>query len=129
MHAEGEVVRLKLNDELVPYFRRNDGTGASKLAPLAFEMNMEATYYRDANRGDLMGYHDGLADFLQFWGIITNDVLIRTTDGSRLSKDAENPRVEVVLTPLAQHVPRDRSTQGDLAIPESSEALDPVRDR
>jgi len=63
-------------------------------------VNCEATFYRDAKRGDAVGYYQGLADLLQKRRVIANDVLIESWDGSRLLKDAKNPRVEIVLRPV-----------------------------
>lgn len=100
--VSGQLVRGKVGGEVVTYSWRPDGSPGRKLVPLAVPVNCAAVFYRDANRGDLFGYLQGLGDFLQKWGIIEDDVLIRTSDGSRLDKDASRPRVEVVLTPLPQ---------------------------
>lgn len=67
-------------------------------------LNCAALFYRDANRGDLVGYLQGLADLLEKRGVIPNDKQIAQWDGSRLRKDALNPRVEVVLTIIAPEV-------------------------
>lgn len=55
---------------------------------------------RDADRGDLVGYLQGLADLLEKRGVVANDKWIQSWDGSRLAKDKANPRVELTLTPL-----------------------------
>jgi glycine/D-amino acid oxidase-like deaminating enzyme len=68
------------------------------MAPIAYPVNCRAIFYRDANRGDAVGYYQGLADVLEKAGVVINDVCITTWDGSRLRKDAANPRVEVELT-------------------------------
>jgi hypothetical protein len=60
-------------------------------------VNCRAIFYRDAERGDAVGYYQALADALEEAGIVKNDRLIVSWDGSRLSKDAANPRIEVVL--------------------------------
>ena len=64
------------------------------------DLNCAALFYRDARRGDATGYYQGLADALEDVGIIDNDKHLTQWDGSRLLVDRENPRVEVVLTPL-----------------------------
>jgi len=64
-------------------------------------VNCAATFYRDANRGDLVGYMQGLADLLEKRGIIANDRLIVSWDGSRLAVDRDRPRVEITLTEVA----------------------------
>lgn len=58
-------------------------------------VSVRATFYRDANRGDLIGYMQGLADALQEAGVLKDDKWIVSWDGTRLSKDANRPRVEV----------------------------------
>jgi hypothetical protein len=63
--------------------------------------NCAAIFYRDANRGDAVGYYQGLADVLEKAQVITNDKFITQWDGSRLLVDRENPRVELVLTEVA----------------------------
>jgi len=60
--------------------------------------NICALFYRDANRGDAVGYYQGLADLLEKRGIISNDKWLVSWDGSRLLKDKGNPRVEITLT-------------------------------
>ena len=60
--------------------------------------NCRALFYRDAARGDAVGYYQGLADLLEKRGVISNDKWLVSWDGSRLEIDKENPRVEVTLT-------------------------------
>lgn len=73
-------------------------------------VSVEALFYRDRESGDLTGYMQALADFMQETkilpsgkvgrrgvGIITDDKLIVSWDGSRLRKDAVKPRIEVKL--------------------------------
>lgn len=68
--------------------------------PLLADFNCTALFYRDARRGDAVGFYQGLADLLERSGIVADDVQIVSWDGSRLLKDAENPRVELTLTPV-----------------------------
>lgn len=65
------------------------------------EVNCCALIYRHANVGDATGYYQAIADCLEKLGIVKNDRLIVSWDGSRLLKDAENPRVEVTLSAIA----------------------------
>jgi hypothetical protein len=58
-------------------------------------------FYRDAERGDAVGYYQGLADLLEKRGVVANDRLIMSWDGSRLLKDSANPRVELTLEEVA----------------------------
>lgn len=67
---------------------------------LAQPLNCAAIFYRDANRGDAVGYYQGLADALESAGVLSDDKWIVQWDGSRLAKDAKRPRIEVTLTAL-----------------------------
>lgn len=72
---------------------------------ITYEVNCSALIYRDRNSGDAVGYYQAIADCLEHLGIVQNDRLIVSWDGTRLDKDAINPRVEVTLTAItgAQH--------------------------
>lgn len=63
-------------------------------------MNLRAIVYRDAKRGDLIGYLQAICDALERAGVIENDRLIEAFDGSRQTVDRARPRVELELTPL-----------------------------
>jgi Holliday junction resolvase RusA-like endonuclease len=65
--------------------------------PITDPVNCRATFFREANRGDAVGYYQALADTLEAAGIVENDRLIVSWDGSRLAKDSDLPRVEIVL--------------------------------
>lgn len=96
-------VPMLVNGEkvLVTHALKGDGSPAVKLKPIDVPMMMEAVFWREANRGDLFGFYQGVGDLLQAWGIISNDVLIRSTPGVEpLRKDAARPRVELLLTPI-----------------------------
>lgn len=96
-------VPMVVNGEkvLVTHALKGDGSAAVKLKPIDVPMAMEAVFWREANRGDLFGFLQGVGDLLQAWGIISNDVLIRSTPGLEpLRKDAARPRVELLLTPI-----------------------------
>jgi Holliday junction resolvase RusA-like endonuclease len=60
-------------------------------------VNCRALFYRDAHRGDAVGYYQALADALEEGYIVKDDKFIVSWDGSRLLKDAKNPRIEVTL--------------------------------
>lgn len=77
--------------------------------PITGPVHVRAIIYRDAERGDILGYLQALSDFLQEptyhkvtgkmarngAGIIRDDNQIVSWDGSRLAKDAANPRIEL----------------------------------
>ena len=67
---------------------------------LAQPLNCCAIFYRDADRGDAVGYYQGLADALEAAGVVADDKWIKQWDGSRLAKDASRPRIEVTLRAL-----------------------------
>lgn len=64
-----------------------------------YPVSCRAMFYRHALVGDAVGFYQGLGDLLQEHRILTNDKLIVHWDGSRLLKDAANPRVELWLEP------------------------------
>lgn len=64
-------------------------------------LNCCAIFYRDADRGDAVGYYQGLADALEAAGVVADDKWIKQWDGSRLAKDANRPRIEVTLTAVS----------------------------
>ena len=63
-----------------------------------FAVNCRAWIYREALRGDAVGFYQAIGDALQHYSILDDDKRIVSWDGSRLLKDAERPRVEIVLT-------------------------------
>jgi Holliday junction resolvase RusA-like endonuclease len=71
---------------------------SQQLSPIARPVNCAALFYRDALRGDAVGFYQGLADVLQKGGVVVDDKWIVSWDGSRLMKDADRPRVELTLT-------------------------------
>jgi Holliday junction resolvase RusA-like endonuclease len=70
------------------------------LAPIARSVHVRALFYRDAARGDLVGYQQALADFLERAGVIVNDKYVVSWDGTRLEVDRARPRIEVTVTVL-----------------------------
>jgi hypothetical protein len=82
--------------------------------PLEGWLQVRATFFRDRESGDLLGYLQAIADWMQEpkcnvqgrtvrngAGIIHDDVQIRSWDGSRLAKDASCPRIEVEISVLS----------------------------
>jgi len=67
-----------------------------------YDLNCCALFYRDARRGDAVGYYQGLADVLEELCVVYNDRAITQWDGSRMLVDKANPRVELVLTPVTR---------------------------
>ena len=65
--------------------------------PITVPLNARVQIYREAYSGDAVGYYQAVADWLQKVGIVENDRQIRSWDGTRLQKDADLPRVEIVL--------------------------------
>lgn len=75
---------------------RQHGDFATFDAPV----QVSATFYRDKNLGDLVGYMQMIADCLEKAGVVVNDQLVQSWDGTRMSKDAANPRTELEVTAL-----------------------------
>ena len=67
--------------------------------PLVMDVNCRALIFVKSwdQRGDAVGYYQGLADALQEGGIVENDRLISSWDGSRVLLDKANPRIEIEL--------------------------------
>lgn len=81
---------------------------------LSRPVNCRALFYRDADRGDSSGFISGLADVLEEIQIVLNDRYITQWDGTRMLKDASNPRTEIILTVLKQDVQEEiELTNGD----------------
>lgn len=66
--------------------------------PCKVDVNCRALIYREARTGDAVGYYQAIADALQEGQILVNDRQIVSWDGTRMLKDAINPRVEITLT-------------------------------
>lgn len=101
---------------------------AGVLLPVAEPVEVRALIYREANRGDLCGFQQAVGDALQSQlygcqrcntrsltpccpaatvkrdglGIITDDKLIVSWDGSRLLIDRQCPRVELEIRVLGE---------------------------
>ena len=86
----------------VPHLRQQWGGRP----PLAVPVRVSATFYREALRGDLVGFMQALADVLQTAHVVDDDKWIVNWDGTRMSKDADHPRVELELWFLDEIVPQ-----------------------
>ena len=101
-------------------------------AALMIPVNCRALFYRERNTGDLVNYEQALADALEEAGIVENDRLIVSWDNSRLLKDAANPRIEILLSPVddaaysALRTWRPRAAQAALPLPAPDDAA-PIR--
>ena len=83
--------------------------------PIAFPVNITATFYRERRIGDAVGFYQALADFLELClsckgkpgkcscgvgaFLLENDRWLASWDGSRLAKDPKNPRIELEICP------------------------------
>lgn len=86
--TEAAVLQLRAQNRLV------QGTW-----PYESRVNVRALIYRDANRGDAVGYYQAIADALEAAGVVEDDKLCVSWDGSRMFVDKARPRVEIVLEP------------------------------
>jgi Holliday junction resolvase RusA-like endonuclease len=70
-----------------------------KGAPLDTWLRMTAAFYLPtARKSDLSNLYEAPQDMLEKAGILTNDNLIVSHDGSRRYIDRDNPRMEIHLT-------------------------------
>lgn len=61
--------------------------------------NVNAQFYMDTRRTiDACNLYNGLADLLQAHGVVDDDKLFVSWDGSRICYDKDCPRVTVILT-------------------------------
>ena len=65
--------------------------------PITRPVRVAATFYRDRNIGDLVGYQQALADWMEGVGLLENDRQIVSWDGTRMDVDRERPRIEVEI--------------------------------
>lgn len=109
--------------------------------PIKTPVQVSALIYRDALRGDLIGYLESVADALQqpAWskpapgkktkqirdglGVLVDDNLICSWDGSRLMLDRTSPRVELVITPMSGLPVQDALFDGWTKEPELEEVF------
>ena len=113
--TSNRLVRVRGRHRILPSAANETWTRAAVLQLQAVRARMEdyawetvepttpvkcrALVYRDANRGDLIGYLQAIADALEEARVVQNDRLIVAWDGSRMFVDKANPRVEIELTP------------------------------
>lgn len=97
------------------YLLAKQGETGRAWRPITARVSCRAIFYRKQDGpGDLVGYFQGLADLLEKRGVLEDDSLIRSWDGSRLDVDRQQPRVEVELVELAM-------AQASLPLPEIEE--------
>ena len=61
--------------------------------------NISARFYVDTRRKiDACNLYNGLADLLQHVGVVEDDCVFLSWDGSRLAHDPDLPRVDVEIT-------------------------------
>jgi Holliday junction resolvase RusA-like endonuclease len=82
-----------------------------------YPVNVRAVFYRDANRGDLIGYMQALADALQTARVLEDDRFVVSWDGTRMRVDRKRPRVEIEIDPAP-------GKQTEIALVEHSEDED-----
>lgn len=71
--------------------------------PIRTPVNVCFTFYRATRHiVDLSNLYELPQDALQKAGILENDALIESHDGSRKRYDPKNPRTEIVITPFEE---------------------------
>ncbi len=67
--------------------------------PLDVPVNLKAIVYRErAGRADLLNFLSAVSDALEKAGVLEDDRLVASLDGSRLLLDRSRPRVEIELS-------------------------------
>lgn len=67
--------------------------------PLTYPLHIKFLFYRENRRhADLSNLYEFPQDVLQQAGIIANDCLIESHDGSRKLYDKEKPRTEIYIS-------------------------------
>lgn len=98
-----ESAVLQLQAQHGPAARASQWHLGSKGQPCVVQVQAKALFYRPVDGpGDLDNYEKAAGDALQKAGIVENDRLIRSWDGSRLLIDRKNPRIEIELSPMAR---------------------------
>ena len=70
--------------------------------PIDQEMAVKCVYYTKTRRKvDLTNLMEATHDILQDAGVISDDALIKSVDGSRVYHDKDNPRTEIEITILS----------------------------
>lgn len=71
--------------------------------PIKTPVSVRFVFYRATRHVvDLSNLYELPQDALQKAGILENDALIESHDGSRKLYDAENPRTEITITPFSE---------------------------
>jgi hypothetical protein len=91
-----DPVKKKYEKNAVEQLRGQCGAGFSD------PVHVRALFYREKNLGDLTNFEQMLGDILQAAGVVANDSLIESWDGSRKLKDVNNPRTEVEIVPYVE---------------------------
>lgn len=94
-------------------FKEYEAKACEQLKDLGIEtiyypVNVQAIYYMPTRRRvDLTNLHEALHDILVKAGVLEDDncKIIGGTDGSRVKYCKEDPRTEVVITPMEDYVP------------------------
>lgn len=116
--SEAYVEWMEVAMRMVPDIKRWARENSVEL-PFKGQVWVKAIFYcENMILGDLVGYEQGLGDFLQSRrmnkkgtklihdgaGIITDDKHIASWDGSRVRVDKQNPRVEVEIRAYQEHL-------------------------
>lgn len=117
MSAAGNAAYQKFASQVLNLQALNQGLRE----PIAVPVWVEAVFWLDADRGsDLTNLEQMLGDCLQGAGILENDALIHSWDGSRKGVSYPRPRTEIVVRlyeglPLKEGEPRGDARRKKLA--------------
>jgi len=105
--AVGQLIdQTKRCDKVLRKPRKTKPKGKASKRPLpplvcfGNVVSMRALVYRERDVGDLGNYLAAVCDALEKAGVVENDKLIVSFDGSRPLLDRKNPRVELDIEPF-----------------------------
>lgn len=101
----GKSQSLRDAEEFI-YWRMVDAKSRQNIAmPIAYPVHIKFLFYRKTKRKiDLSNLYELPQDCLVKAGVLADDTLIESHDGSRKLYDRENPRTEIIIVPFAEDV-------------------------
>lgn len=95
----GKSSKLKSAEETALWEIKEQSGNIIEPLPITYRMHVKFLFYRGDHRNvDLSNLYEFPQDVLQKAGIIENDCLIESHDGSRKLYDKENPRTEIYVS-------------------------------
>lgn len=101
----GKSAKLLSAEEDAFWQLRDQSIDIVEPLPISYRMHVKFLFYRGDRRVvDLSNLYEHPQDSLQRAGIIANDSLIESHDGSRKLYDKKNPRTEIYIEKFTEEV-------------------------